>query len=238
MATAITIQDIIAAIDAEPSMLDELRARLLTRELMELPERLAEFEAATERRFEAIDRRFEAVERRLAALEATLERFIETTSRRFEDVDRQFVDLRTQVGRLNGWMAATTALEEAPLIIYEMGYRYRRLLSRVDLIDMVRDGDVSGIDRGDLDSFMRADAVIEATDQEGRSIWVALEISFTAHRRDSDRAIRNAEFLTRFTGERALAAVASVLLSEEVQRVFDNEEASWYRIPISTLEPE
>lgn len=54
-----TVEDLIRVLDANPVWLEALRARLLTRELLELPQQLAAFAAATERRFEAVDRRFE-----------------------------------------------------------------------------------------------------------------------------------------------------------------------------------
>ena len=38
---------------------------------------------------------------------------------------------------------------------------------------------------------------------------IAVEISYTADRRDTDRATRNADYLTRFTGQTGHAVVAS-----------------------------
>ena len=46
-------QDLIRALDEHPEWVDELRARLLPRELLELPQILADFIAATDKRFEA-----------------------------------------------------------------------------------------------------------------------------------------------------------------------------------------
>ena len=89
MTTINTVEEIIQALDSNPALLEALRSRLLTRETLELPQRLDRFIEATHRFVETTDRRLETTDRRLAALEqgqaeltATLQRFIESTERR------------------------------------------------------------------------------------------------------------------------------------------------------------
>ena len=217
---AITIQDIIDAIDSEPEMLEALRARLLSRELLELPERFAEFQANTQK--------FQA---------NTLE-FQKSTLEFQANAEKRFVGLETDVGNLKGWMASENGLKEVPIIARLMGCRSRRLLERVDLFDMADDADTSGISRGELVSFMHADAVAEATDEEGRTRYIAVELSFTVHKRDVDRAIRNAEFLTRFTGVPASAAVAGFRMDSEIQDAVDAGNVFWYELPATAMQPE
>jgi hypothetical protein len=93
---------------------------------------------------------------------------------------------------------------------------YVRTLSREDLSRMAG----SDLDRDTLRSFRNADLVIEAMDGTDTK-YVALEISFTADRRELDRAIRNAELITRSTGKMAQAAVASVRNDREAGEVLD-----------------
>ena len=69
MATVNTVEDIIEALDANPFLLDALRARLLTRDLIELPQVVAEIAASQLR------------------TEATLRQFMETTNARFDSVE-------------------------------------------------------------------------------------------------------------------------------------------------------
>ena len=276
MATAITIQDIIDAIEAEPEMLDALRARLLTRELIELPEKFAkfqdfmlefrnstlafqastaafqnstlrfmdsmtefkdatqafiasmlEFKDGTEKRLDGMDRRFDGMDRRFDGVD-----------RRFDGMDRRFSHLTVQVNRLNGLVASLTGVAEVGVITSRMGYRYRRTLERVELFNMTYDCDTSGIRQGDLDSFTRADAVAEATDGEGRKRYVAIEISYTARKRDTARAIRNAEFLARFTGVPASAAVAGIQMADEIRDEVDAGDVFWHELPMSVMQPE
>ena len=269
MATAITLQDIMDAIDAEPEMLDALRARLLTRELIELPEKFAKFQNstlefqnfmmefrnsilesqaltakfqnsmlefqkstrafqdATEKRLDGMDRRFDGMDRRFDGMD-----------RRFDGMDRRFAHLTVQVNRLNGLVASLTGVAEVGVITSRMGYRYRRTLERVELFDMTYDCDTTGIRPGDLDSFTRADAVAEATDGEGRTRYVAIEISYTARKRDTARAVRNAEFLARFTGFPASAAVTGIQMADEIRDEVDAGDVFWHELPMSVMQPE
>ena len=52
-----SMQDLVRVLDEHPEWAEALRVRLLTRELLELPQRLADFVAAANKRFEAIEAR-------------------------------------------------------------------------------------------------------------------------------------------------------------------------------------
>ena len=56
MPTFNTVEELVRILDSNPELLEALRARLLTRELLELPQRFSEFAAASEQRFENIER--------------------------------------------------------------------------------------------------------------------------------------------------------------------------------------
>ena len=58
MTTAIgTIEDLVRVLDDNPEWLEALRARLLTRELLEMPNALAQFAAETNQQFAEVNRR-------------------------------------------------------------------------------------------------------------------------------------------------------------------------------------
>ena len=69
MTTVNTVEDIVEALDADPFLLDALRARLLTRDLIELPQVVAEIAASQLR------------------TEVTLRQFMETANARFDSVE-------------------------------------------------------------------------------------------------------------------------------------------------------
>ena len=167
-----TLQDLVHALDEHPDWVEELRVRLLTRELLELPQQLADFTAATEKRF--------------AAVEARLDRIEDGQTR-----------IRNDLGLLKGGHARNVAERQAGLIVEDLGLEYVRTLAFDDIRSIVRALDTSDLETNDLRSFRLADLILEATDPQGASCYVAVEISFTVNERDTRRAVRNAGYLNR-----------------------------------------
>ena len=71
-----------------------------------------------------------------------------------------------------------------------MGFTLVRVLSNSDLIQMCQRLGVRSVAQNDLISFACADLVLEVSDQEGNRQFIAVEISYTADLRDTDRARR------------------------------------------------
>ena len=101
MTTVNTVEDIIEALDANPVLLEALRARLLTRELLDLPRVVARLAAAQAKTQEDVARLFVAQAEtqkemaRLAAVQATMgeemKRLAIAQAKTQEDVARLFV---------------------------------------------------------------------------------------------------------------------------------------------------
>ena len=211
MAAINTIEDLIQILDEHPPWLEALRSRLLTRELIELPERFAQFVEATERRFDN-------VEHRLDTLESTVK------------------GLRDDMGILKGAHARAVAVEDAASIARGLGLRRTRTLTRDELWDLTEAADTTDIAPNTLRSFRQADLIMEATDRAGAACYIAVEISFTANGRDTRRAIRNAEFLTRFTGKPAYAAIAGLRQDNQIQLHIDSGAVFWHQLDPTDLE--
>ena len=220
-----TIEDLVQVLDEHPQWLEAVRTRLLTRELLELPQRIAEFEAATDRRFEAIERRFEAIDRRFEAID-----------RRFDVLERQISQIRTDIAPLKAAHARVAATREADLIAEEQGLSFVATLDQDQIRKLVRSADTSGISKHDLRSFRLADMMLRATDPAGEECYVAVEVSYTANGRDTARAGRNALFLTRFTGRRAYAVVAGLRFDERIRASVESGEVSWFQLDPEVLE--
>ena len=86
-------------------------------------------------------------------------------------------------------------------------------------------------------SIRKADLVIEATDRT-YARYIAMEVSFTADRRDCDRAIQNAGLITRFTGKPAQAAIASVRNDRETAEAVESGDVYWHQLEERTPSPE
>ena len=121
-------------------------------------------------------------------------------------------------------------------ILSQLKLEYVNILIRSDLIALLRR--VSDIDTGHRLSFYRADLVLEAVDADGTTHYVTAEASYTADRRDTNRALRNAEYLQRCTGCPAHAVIASVNNDREVQRLVANGTIHWYRLTDKDLDTE
>lgn len=206
-----TVEDLVRVLDEHPQWLEALRSRLLTRELLELPQRLAEFAAATDRRFAEHDRRFDSL-------------------------DRQIAQIRTDIGPLKAAHARNAAMDEAHLLAEDQGLSLAGILDRRELHALVQRADTGGISRRELRSFQAADVVLRTTDAAGTECYVAVEVSYTANGRDTDRARRNAGFLTRFTGRRAIAVVAGLRIDERIRPAVDSGEVGWFELAPELLE--
>ena len=111
-----------------------------------------------------------------------------------------------------------------------MGLEFVRTLSSDELREMA--GNTLPRDTGR--SFRNADLVTLATDGT-ETRYIAMEVSFTADRRDCDRAVRNAGLITRFTGKAAQAAVASIRNDREA---VESGTVYWHPLEDRTPTPE
>ena len=239
------------------------RLETTLRDFMEVTNRRLEALETTLRDF------MEVTNRRLEALETTLRDFMESTNRRFEALEASQNELRdshyelkdshdalvvshnrlaevvqsmhTDLGRVKGYHARLAAIDEMVFVARQMGYRLERVLSRNDILDIEEGaGDAAkSVSSNDLESFLRADAILDVSDRNGGpSLYIAAEISYTVRDNDTSRAIRNAEMLAMFTDRQALAAVAGVQLSESAAGDVDSKRVFFYRIPLRVLEPD
>ena len=126
-----------------------------------------------------------------------------------------------QIGEMKGLFMERSARDDAPIFTSDMGLRWLKTLGRGEVVMMAdeaqRSGLAAGISRHNMRTFRRADLVIEAATSDGETHYVAVEISYTADNRDTERATRHAEYITRFTGIPAYAAIASVHIDNRIE---------------------
>ena len=264
-----TIEDLVQVLDEHPAWLEALRARLLTRDLVELPETLARLAARldkfaettnerfdqTDGRLDAMDRRFDGIDGRLDGMDQRLDgmdqrldkvehRLDEVEGRlggvegRLETVESGLNALRNDVAPLKAAHARNAAIEDALEIAESVGLRYTKSLTRKDLWDVTYSVDTSNVPPNELESFRRADLIMEATDETGKPCYIAVEISFTVNGRDTDRAIRNAGFLTKWTGRPSRAVVAGFRRDNRIQSCIESGDVSWHQLDAEDLEVE
>jgi hypothetical protein len=181
---------------------------------------------------ERVDRLSETVNR----LSQVVESFVEATNRRFNATDNALATIRNDIGILKAGHARNSVLGATTAITDAMGLDRVRDLTYDDLRALTLAADTSDIPTNIILSFRQADLVMEAADQAGETCYVAVEISYTADHRDTDRALRNADFLTRFTGHTAYAVVAGVHRDDRVEQLSATGQVFWRQLESRDLE--
>ena len=251
-----TIEDLVRVLDDNPEWLEILRARILTRELLELPRKFAEFAEETNRRFDEQNARFDQQDARFDQQDARfdqqdarfdqqdarfdeqslrMDRLAAETSRRFDEHDARFDEqaraiqrLQDDVGILKAAHARNAALRDYGWLTRNMGLQPVRIMpiDEVDEFAIALRG--MGVSRNEMESFRKSDMIIEAADEDGGTRYIAVEVSFTVDERDTGRAMRNALFLTRITNAPASAAVVGSSIDDRVRPLITSGEVYWH----------
>ena len=234
MATINSQEDFLRALSENPGWRDAVRAQIQGDDLLQLPARFDAF-VEEQRDFNA---RITASIEELSATTRELKEFNRAQKDVNERLARSMDRIAHDIGQLRGWFARLNAAEFAPVIAWEMGMTFVRSLSRGELSQMAQQAIRDGISRDSLKSFINADVIIEATQADATTCYIAVEASYTADHRDADRALRNAEYLTRFTGFPAHPAIVSVRNDRELGPDILQGNVFWYPIPDQFWEPE
>ena len=254
MATINSQEDFLRALSENPEWRAAVRAQILGEESLQLP---AKFDAFVEqvssfieeqKRFNAEIRGFTEEQKQFNAMVAGFieeQKQFNAEMKLFNEGQRQLnARLMARLDRITndsaqfkGWLARLAATDHAPGIALDMGMEYIGTMTRAELAQLAHKAAGGDIPTKELRSFRHADVVIVA-EFEGATCYIAVEASYTGDRRDTDRALRNAEFLTRFTGIPARAAVVSVRNDRELDPVITPGHVYWYPIPDSFMEPE
>ena len=210
-------QDILDAMERNPALRDALRRHILTDELLHTPAMLLGF--IEEQRKVNEDRRT----------------FNRDMTSRMTNMETRLTRIEGDFGTTKGYYARIVAAGDAAGIADDLGMEFVRTLSADNLRRMTQGHSMEIETRR---SFRNADLVIEATADDGQTHFIAIEVSYTADRRDSDRAVRNAGILNRLTGGDATAGVASVRNTRHVQELVESGALHWHPLEDRTPEVE
>ncbi len=242
MATFNTIEELFQILDDDPQLLEALRARLLTQELLALPAAHAAFVAETREFVAATNRRFESIELRLDRMSEDIAELRQDVTR----IDRRVVRLSNDFGVFRGSYAENAARKSVDTIAIHVGNAKGidldeftvRTLDSDALKDKARAfADISEIPQGERLSFYESDLVAEVQDREGETYYIVVEASYTCDETDTDRAISHAKLLTRFTRKNAYAVVAGVRIDNEIRETVEAGNVFWYEIDDKDLKP-
>ena len=224
MTTINSQEDFLRALRENPEWKEAVRALILGEELLQLPARFNAFVDEQRQVNKRVESDISDLKTGQEELRAGVQQLQAGQARIESRMDRQEHDAST----LKGAYASSVAVRSAETLPVDMGLEYVRTLSENDLARMIRAANPD-LPLNEARSFRRADMVVEARDASG-PVYIAMEASYTADLRDSDRALRNARLLTEFTGHRAIPVVASVRNVNEVSVLVESGDIYWYEL--------
>ena len=204
---------LLQALQDDPEFLAQVRSLVLSAELVQLPERFAQF----------------------ATYVTDFIRRQEETNARVEERLQRITD---DLGILKGHAAGRIAREMSDDIAEHLGYEITQQLNGNDLRAMLRRSTPYDIPVSVRRSFYVADLVAKVEDQDGNELFMAVEASYTADERDTRRAVRNAGLISRFTGLTAVPVVASLENDHAVQQLVDDGQVQWFQFQTQDLQPQ
>ncbi len=154
-----------------------------------------------------------------------------------QSVNTRLQQITDDLGDLKGHVAGRIAREMADDIAEHLGFEIIQLLNGQDLRQMLRQQRPGDLPPGVRRSFYHADVVARVIGPDGKEGFMTAEASYTADRRDSDRALRNAALITRFTGELATPVIASLRNDYEVAELVEQQAILWYQFEARDLTP-
>jgi exonuclease VII small subunit len=232
MTTVNNFVDILRIIREQPEWGEALRSALLSKEVLELPQRLAEFADTTNRRLATL----EGDVTELKAGQARLEEDVTQLKAGQVRLETGQARLEGAVGNLRGAAyEQEVANNIATIVSRPLGIRRVRLLkghgatdsiSLHELMDDAQDrGIISGQERVEAGS---TDLVIQGERHKVQStVYVALEISVTAADSDINRAADRSELLHRATGEESVPAVVSAHIDADRGRLAEERNVTF-----------
>jgi tetrahydromethanopterin S-methyltransferase subunit B len=256
MTTPDRITEILEEMDRNPELASALQARILGSEIpqavsqnqeqvLKIMEMQLKLASAMRENFGAvagaIDNISSMVSDSITALAERMDRLETRVDQRMDRLETRIDQLETRVHQrmdrlengisdMKGFYTEQKTAQQAEIITSDLNLQWVRILTPGELNRLAL-GEAGGQALTDeLRSFREADLVIEARDEEGNTQYLAAEVSFTGAIRDTERALRNAELLTRITGHPARAVVASVTNDREAQREIEDKDIHWHHV--------
>ncbi len=228
MTTINSLDDFLQALDDNPSWREAVRARILGEELLQLP---AKFDAFVEEQkaFNEEQRIFNEEQRAFNEEQRIFNKemmaFVQEQRVWNRNATARFDRMEGDMSTFKDYYVNRQPFTDIRGIAGDYDLEFVRVLTLEDLSRMAGNNLPKDVHR----SFRNADLVIEGTDGTGVS-YIVIEVSYTAAKRDTDRAIRNAELITRFTGRPAQPVIASVRNDYAVQELIESGAVDWYSV--------
>ena len=163
-----------------------------------------------------------------------LEQILDTLTAKVDslsaEVDEKVNGIRQDLGEVRGGHARNVVLRDAVLVASSLDCRLISEVPQGIILGFSKVAAANNESPDDVKSFQHADLILYVSDDQGHPRYLAVEASFTVSGHDIDRAVRNAKYLTQYTGLRADPVVSGIQVLPEAQERIDRGEALLYRI--------
>ena len=182
---------------------------------------------------EATESTLDIVNQGLAEWMTKLESFegkVDSLQDKFGAMETKFEGIRDDLALVKGGHARNAMVHNLPRIADAFGFEFITEMPQATVIEFAKMAKARGEEESQIVSFKNADMVMHVLDSSKNPAYVAVEASFTVDSNDIARAVRNAKYLSQFTGLPAFAAVAGVAVLPEAQTEVDSGKAFLYMI--------
>ena len=229
MTTPNAAEEFMRSLDQHPEIEQELRRRLLTQELLDLPNTVGKLATAISEMRDIFDRRLTSLEsqqsentEQLNSIQQTLNtldgRVANITGSDYErSATRRVPSLLSRYLRLSRIQALHSPLQETAPFLVEM---INKALTAHDVTDH------------EADDLEQADIIVYAHNAEGAHTYLVAEASVTIDDIDIDRAHRRAQMLQSIAGRPVIPAVIGATASDA-----NRQRAADANVHILTLQP-
>jgi hypothetical protein len=162
---------------------------------------------------------------------------LDGVNNKLDGTNRKLDGLMDDIGLVKGGHARNETIRNASLIAHRLGYQLISELRQEALIGFAELAKADGVPGNEAESFAKADLVMIAQDANKQPGYIAVEVSFTINGNDVRRAVRNADYLRKYTGIQAHPAVAGVDILPDAKRQVDAGKVHWYEIPKRDIQP-
>ena len=232
-----TFQDLLDILEAKPEWAQALRQRLLTPELLALPEKFAAFADMVEKRFQALETDMTQVKADVAELKTDMTQVKADVA----ELKTDMTQVNADVAELKGHAVPVAAQRMTGVIAQAANVRRSRWLNSTQIVDIADDAEDEGradIPANEMQSFKAIDLAMTAIDKtSGEPCYVVIECSYTLTQDDVARVKRNAAHMARFTGTPAKAVAAGNSIPEAVSIFAEEQDVACVTITSKASSP-
>ena len=205
----LTFADILIALKSHPDWLEELRKIILTTELLELP-----------RKFEELLKRVDKIEKDVEILKQD----VAVLKQDVAVLKKDMAYLKGEFGRFKGKDYERT-IRERYYAYFGKILRKSKLIQFEEIIPILDDAEEKGlITEEQRDSVLNLDILVKGQIKSTqKQVILAIEVSYSLHEDDIERAIERAQVLAHVLHEEVIPTVVTAEVKEDLEKLADEK---------------